>query len=189
MKCGDHYSPSPSTLIDILRWASENREAAEKTAEEAKCLNETGKREFEYYMFKAAYKPDEALRRAFEIQLENRARRSLLSKAIACAKRGGYTLKMPNGLECRITRDGDYYVFLLKPGGVDVKVLHSGRLLGEALNSLSRFSTFSSGKYGIKAIIIDGKRYSRREKTGRIILEAIRRNINPYICMTVEGSD
>jgi len=88
MKCGDHYSPSPSTLIDILRWASENREAAEKTAEGAERLNETGKREFEYYMFKVTYKPDEALRRAFEIELENRARRSLLSKAIAHAKKG-----------------------------------------------------------------------------------------------------
>ena len=88
MKCGDYYSPSPSTLIDILRWASENREAAEATAEGAEHLNETGKREFEYYMFKAVYKPDEALRRAFEIELENRARRSLLSKAIAHAKKG-----------------------------------------------------------------------------------------------------
>jgi len=189
MKCGDYYSPSPSTLIDILRWASENREAAEKTAEGAERLNETGKREFEYYMFKAAYKPDEALRRAFEIELENRARRSLLSKVIAHAKRGGYTLKLPNGLECKITCDGDYYVFRFKPGGVDVKVLHSGRLLGEALNSLRHFSTFSSGKYGIKAIILDGKRYSRREKTGNVILEAIRRNVNPYVYMTVEGSE
>jgi len=187
MECGDYYSPSPSTLIDILGWASENREAAEETAEEAKRLNEAGKREFEYYMFKVAYKPDEALKRAFEIQMEKRARRSLLSKAIAHAKRGGYTLKMPNGLECRITRGGDYYVFKFKPGGVDVKVLHSGRLLGEALNSLSRFSTFSSGKYGIRAIILDGKSYSWRERTGNVILEAIQRNVNPYVYMTVEG--
>ena len=189
MKCGDHYSPSPSTLIDILRWASENRETAEATAEGAERLNETGKREFEYYMFKASYKPDEALKRAFEMQLEDRARRSLLSKAIAHAKRDGYILKLPNGLECKMTYDGDYYVFQFWPGGVDVKILHNGDFLGEALNSLSRFSTFSSGMYGIEAIIIDGKRYSRRGKTGRIILEAIRRNINPYIYMTVEGNE
>ena len=128
MKCGDYYSPSPSTLIDILRWASENREAAEKTAEEARRLNETGRREFEYYVFNLTYKPDETLERALEMQWENRTRRSLLSKAIAHAKRGGYTLKMSNSLECKITRDGDYYIFKFKPGGVDVTVLHSGQL-------------------------------------------------------------
>ena len=187
MKCGEFHSSFPSTIVEILKWASENREAAEKVAEEVKRLNEAGRREFEYYMLKIAYKPDEALEKAFEIQMERRARRSLLSKAIAHAKRGGYSLKMSNGLECKITYSNENYIFSVKPGGVDVKVLHSGRLLGEALNSLSQFSTFSSGKYGIRAIILDGKSYSWREKTGNVILEAIQRNVNPYVYMTVEG--
>ena len=189
MKCGEFHSSFPSTIVKILKWASENREAAEKVAEEVKRLNEAGRREFEYYMLKIAYKPDEALEKAFEIQMERRARRSLLSKAIAHAKRGGYSLKMPNGLECKITYNDENYIFSVKPGGVNVEIHHSGWYLGEALISLSRFSTFSSGKYGIKRIILDGKRYSWREKMGEAILEAIRRNVNPYVYITVEGGE
>ena len=189
MKCGGRYSSSPSTIINILKWASENREAAEKIAEEAKRFNETGRREFEYCLLRLSYKPDEALKRALEIQMERRAMRSLLSKAITHAKRGGFTLKMANGLECRITYERGRYIFLFKPGGVNVKVIHNGRFLGETLSSLSRLSTFSSGKYGIEAIILDGKKYSRWEKRETTILEAIKKNINPYVYMTVKGND
>jgi len=189
MKCGEFHSSFPSTIVEILKWASENREAAEKVAEEVKRLNEAGRREFEYYMLKIAYKQDEALEKAFEIQMERRARRSLLSKAIAHAKRGGYDLKMSNGLECKITYSNENYIFSVKPGGVNVEIHHSGWYLGEALISLSRFSTFSSGKFGIKRIILDGKSYSWREKTGNVILEAIQRNVNPYVYMTVEGGE
>ena len=186
-KCGDYSHPSTSTIIEVLEWASENSEAAGRVAEEAERLNETGRRAFEKYMFWLSYKPDKALEKAFELQEENRARRSLLTKVIAHAKRGGYILKMPNGLECRITRDGDHYAFRFKMGGADVTVLHSGRFIGEALNGLSRFSTFSSGKYGIRAIILDGKNYSWKGKAGNAILEAIQRNINPYVYMAIEG--
>ena len=189
MSGGGYYQPSPSTIIEVLEWASKNREAAERVAEEVERLNETGRRAFEEHMYCLSYKPDEALEKAVELQEENRARRSLLSKVISQAKRGGYTLNMSNGLECKITHDGDYYVFKFKPGGADVTVLHSGHFLSEALNSLNRFSTFSSGMYGIRAIILDGKNYSWRGKTGNAILEAIQRNVNPYVYMTVEGNE
>ena len=188
-KCGEYCSSSPSTIIDILKWASENREMAEKIAEEAKRFNETGRREFEYCLLRLAYKPDEALKKALETQMEKRAMRSLLSKAIAHARRGGFTLKMANGLECRITCEDGRYVFLFKPGGVNVKIIHDGRFLGEALSSLKHFSTFSSGKYGIEAIILDGKKYSRWEKRGTLILEAIKNNVNPYVYTAVEGNE
>jgi len=185
-KCGGFYQPTPSKLIDILKWASENREAAGKVAEEVKCLNKRGRRDFEEYMFWLSYKPDKALEKAFEMQEENRKRRSVLSKVIARAKGGGCVLKMPNGLECKITREGKYYAFKFNVGGAEIVIFHSRNFLSETLTSLKTIATFSSGSYGIREIILDGKKYSWRDKTGRAILEAIQKNINPYIYMTIK---
>lgn len=188
MRSGDYYSPSPSTLVDILAWASENKDAAEKVVEEVKKLNETGRREFEYNMFKLSCKPDEAVKKALEIQRERRVRRSLMSKVAARVRKGCYTLKLANGLKCKITaHDGDY-VFEFNLSGANVKIIHNGRFIEETLVSLSRFSTFSSGIYGIKRIILDGKEHHPWERVGETVLEAIRRNTNPYIYMVVENS-
>jgi len=186
MKCGEHYSPSPSTLIDVLRWASENREAAEKIAEKARGLNKTGRRTFEEYMFWLSYRPDEALERAIKLQEENRERRSLLSKIIAHARKGGYRLKMPNDCECEIRHDGNHYVFKFTPGGVEVQVYHNGRCLAETVKSLKETGEFSYGVYGISGIVLDEKMYLRVDEAGKNILEAIKENVNPYVRMVVK---
>jgi len=124
---GKYSSPSSSTLIDVLEWASKNPSSATRVVEEVRKLKATGKDEFTSALFGWKYKPDTALKRATWRQEERRKRRSLLFKLIINAKKNGYRFETAGGAECVVKKSNDYlapYVFKFNVDGVETLVYH-----------------------------------------------------------------
>ena len=168
----------PRCVIGALEWAAENPEKARKVAEGFSRLSYLGRKEFETCM-RIGHDPDYALKSAEERQAGASKMRSLLGKALAEARRGGYRFRMPNGVECAVKYKAGRYELTFNPGGAEVKLIReSGRHLSYTLTDLleGRVSL-----YGIYTIIYKGKAYYAYSSQGKVILKAIEENVSPEV--------
>ncbi|MCS7114094.1 MAG: hypothetical protein N0A00_01580 [Candidatus Bathyarchaeota archaeon] len=94
----------PGNVVDWLEWASKNPEEAKRLAETYGRLSWCGRHKFAVCLW-CGESPDYAIKSAVEEDEKHRSKRSILSKAIINAKKGGYRFTMPNGVECTVVRD------------------------------------------------------------------------------------
>jgi len=168
----------PERVIDALEWAAENPEKARKVAEGFSRLGYLGRKEFETCIW-LGYDPDYALKSAEGRQADASKKRSLLGKALAEARRGGYRFRMPNGVECTVKYKEERYELTFNPGGAEVKLIRkSGRDLSYALAELSEGH---ASRHGIGAIIYKGKAYYVGSSQAEAVLKAIEENVSPEV--------
>jgi len=168
----------PEHILNALKWAAKNPEKAKRVAEGFRKLSPLGKKEFEYYI-RLGYNPEDALESAEERQTEAHKRRSTLGKILAGARRGGYRLKMPNGVECIVKHDGNHYKFTFNPGGAEVTLIReSGRHLSYILAELSEGRV---SQYWFGVVIYKERAYNSRSRQAETVLKAIEENVSPEV--------
>jgi hypothetical protein len=168
----------PEHVIGALEWAAENPEKARKVAEGFSRLGYLGRKEFEKGIW-LGHDPDYALKSAEERQAGASKMRSLLGKALAEARRGGYRFRMPNGVECAVKYREGCYELTFNPGGAEVKLIReSGRHLSYTLTDLLEGRV---SPHRIDAIIYKGKAYYAYSSQGKVILKAIEENVSPEV--------
>ena len=168
----------PEHIIGALEWAAENPEKARKVAESFSRLGYLGRREFETCIW-LGNDPDYALKLAEGRQADASKKRSLLGKALAEARRGGYRFRMPNGVECTMKYGEGHYELTFNPGGAEVKLIReSGRDLSYTLTELLE-GRVSACKIGV--IIYKGKAYYAGSSQAEAVLKATEENVSPEV--------
>jgi len=168
----------PEHVIDALEWAAENPEKARKVAEGFSRLGYLGRKEFETCIW-VGHDPDYALKLAEERQADASKKRSLLGKALAEARRGGYRFRMPNGVECTVKYRAGHYELTFNPGGAEVKLIReSGRDLSYTLAELLEGHV---SRYMIPVVIYKGKAYYAGSSQAEAVLKAIEENVSPEV--------
>jgi len=168
----------PRCVIGALEWATKNPEKARKVAEGFSRLGYLGRKEFETCIW-LGNDPDYALKSAEERQADASKIRSLLGKALAEARRGGYRFRMPNGVECTVKYREGCYELTFNPGGAEVKLVReSNRHLSYTLTELLEGRV---SPYKIDAIIYKGKAYHAYSSQGKVVLKAIEENVSPEV--------
>jgi hypothetical protein len=175
----------PEKVINTLKWSSENPADAKRLAERYDKLGYYGRREFETSIL-CGNNPDYAMESAEKYQAEVRECRSLLGKVIAGAKKGGYKLALPNGVECIARRSEDYYEFDFFSGGAKVTLVRRWRRRGCNFKYLLEgIMKGSINAYMIDTIFYNGKGYHPTSKIACILIEAIQQNTRPEIAAAV----
>ncbi len=169
----------PRHVIEWLEWASDNPEEARCLVETYRGLGRSGRHEFAVSLL-CGTSPDCAIKSALEDDESHRSKRSLISKAIADAKKGGYKFTMPNGVECTVVKDGDVYWF--KFAGGEAGVLYGRRGLYYAIDAWKNGST---SVYDIISVFYKGKFYEPFTDVGKTIIEAMVENEKPEVLAAV----
>jgi hypothetical protein len=173
---------SPHYIMNALKWASDNPDEAIRVAESWKKLGGNGKREFQTCL-SVGYDPPLALKNAEEYEARQHGNFSLLGKAIANAKKGGYRFTLPNGVECIVkVKDGDYW-FTFNPAGENVSLVYRGHNLLMIIQSVKKGNISS---YGLQMVVYQGKGYSPHMSTTTTILKAIEENVSPKVLAVVD---
>jgi len=168
---------STETVVDLLQWASQNKQAKE-VVDGFKQLNTVAKREFCFYLLRYKYTPEQALKAAKNFQEQNRKDRSLISKIVARAQEG-YPFTMPNGVKCVIRKDKRSYDLEFTVQGIKVTIVYLSLKLKHAMESLQ---TNCVPTYRLYKIIIDNQTFlGTSGQINQKILEAITKNISPYL--------
>lgn len=166
---------APATVLEWLKWASENPDEAKRIAEVYWKLSRVGRSEFET-CFMIGNSPVDAAENALEVDREYRADRSLLSKVIAGVRRGGYHINMPNGAKCTIMREEKKYLFRFEAAGETIDVLYHRNFLKEAAKSLLlKGKVYDRGIYEVR---YRGKRYHYED---HVFIRAIEENVKPEV--------
>lgn len=173
----------PGNVVDWLEWASRNPEDAKRLAEAYRGLGRSGRHRLAVALWHGE-SPDHAIKSAIEDDAECKKKRSLLSRAIANAKKDGYRFTMPNGVECTVVRDKgeDAYWFHFKVVGEEIGILYSRRGLLYALESWG--SGFAS-EYKIEAVSYKGELYMPYTDIAKTLIRAAEENMKPEILATV----
>jgi hypothetical protein len=173
---------SPHYIMDALKWASDNPDEAIRVVESWKKLRENGKREFQLFLL-CGYDPPQTLKYAEEYEARQHENFSLLGKAVANAKKDGYRVTLPNGVECIVkAKDGDYW-FMFNPAGEEVSLVYHGHNLLMTIQSVKKGNI---GSYGLQMVVYQGKGYSPRTSTANTILKAIEENVSPKVLAVVD---
>ncbi len=176
---------APECVIRALEWAANNPERAKDVAERYRRLKFTGRKCFEDEVCHGL-DPDKAMERAEQRQMEVSKERSILVKALAASRKGGYTFKMPNGVECTMKYKDDRYELTFKPGGAEVTFLTLGRrrlsrmLLG--LMDGDPFAVLSGARF----ILYKGKEFPVWSNVANAVLKAIKENVAPEVIAVVD---
>lgn len=173
-----------SRIIRALKWATENPEMAREVVERYSRLRFIGRKRFKECICHGC-DPDKAIELAEQRQMEASRERSLLSKVLAASRKGGYALKMPNGVWCTIKcRNGDYEL-TFNPGGAEVTILRSGsRDMNWTLKCLVEDGHVAP--HGIGAVIYKGKAYPPRSRQATMIIRAIEENVAPEVVAALD---
>ena len=172
---------SPRRIIKWLEWASQNPNEAKHIAEAYKRLGRSGRHEFVICLL-IGNTPDHALESAVDEDSEYRKKRSVLSKLIADAKKGGFKFRLPNGVECTVKRDDEEYRFNFTVAGEEISVIHSKRGL---LYALEMWMKGEAPRHCEETIIYKGKIYGSLSNIGLILLKAIEENMKPEVLLAV----
>jgi hypothetical protein len=173
---------SPHCIMDALKWASENPDEAIRVAESWRRLRGNSKREFQLFL-SCGYVPPLALKNAEEYEVRQHKKFSLLGKAIANAKKGGYRLTLPNGVECIVkVKDGDYW-FNFNVAGETISLVYWPNGL---LNAVESVKNGYPSKYKLSMILYQGKSYRVSLATAEILLKAIEENVSPKVLAVVD---
>lgn len=174
----------PRNVVDWLEWASRNPEDAKRLAEAYRGLGRSGRHEFAVALLRGE-SPDRAIESAVEDDAECRKKRSLLSKVIADAKKGGYRFTTPNGVECIVVRDrsDEGYWFNFKVEGEEIGILYGRRSL---LCALELWGSGSAYKHRIKAVLYKDKLYSPYADIAKAIIRAVEENMKPEVLTAVD---
>ncbi len=176
-------SVGPDHVIKALKWASDSPEKAAQIVEGWRKLRSNGMKEFQGWL-SLGLGPDRALECAEKFEVEQYEQLSFLRKVIARAKKGGYTFTSPNGVECTIDRRGEgEYWFNFNLGGEEVYLVYSGTMLSYVIKAIKGgwIST-----HGLIMIVYNDKGYEADSTTGRKILKAVERNLNPKVLAVVD---
>jgi hypothetical protein len=168
---------SAETVVDLLQWASQNKQAKE-VVDGFRRLNTVAKREFCFYLLRYKYTPEQALNAAKNFQEQNRKDRSLISKIVARVQEG-YPFTMPNGVQCVIRRDKQSYALEFTVQGIKVTVVYLSLKLKHAMESLQANCVPT---YRLYKIIIDNQTFlGTSGQINKKIVEAITKNVSPYL--------
>lgn len=173
----------PGSVINWLEWASRNPEEAKRLAEAYRGLGWSGRHELATALW-CGESPDHAIKSAIKYDKEYRKKRSLLSRAIANAKKDGYRFTMPNGVECTVVRDKgkDAYWFNFKVAGEEIGILYGHRGLLYALES---WGSGYASKYNIEVVFYKDKFYAPYTDIAKTLVRAVEENMKPEVLATV----
>jgi len=183
--CSFSNLTNTAIVVKLLKWASENPKKANEIMNAFAKLNTTSKRDFSLRLLNVGLAPDEALERAIKWQEEQRERRSMLGKVLATVRKGEeYHYVLPNGVHCRIAKRDDEYFFTFSVCGKNVVVVyHKHFQLGTALDELKHNWVYHSRMIEVR---FDGKTYVPYSNATKKILEAVSKNVDPYVHVVVE---
>ena len=180
---------SVSTVIAILKWASENPSESAKLIGAVKGLNITSRKEFSHMLLHLSYRPNEALASAIRGQRERYNQHHLLGKILAqLRKNKAYHYRMPRGTHCTITKMPDEkYLFIFTTNGKEVKITYARHFaLGAAVTLLTQNI---APTLHMEELRFDGKIFRPYAENTKKILEAISSNIDPNVYAVLDDKE
>jgi hypothetical protein len=173
-----------SVAVALIKWAAANPKEATRIAEEYHKLGRNAKSHFRHEIFwNSFHDPVDAMRRAWDIQAEQHEKRRQLSKALADIRGEGCVVTMPNGISCKITKAGNEYASELVVANVKVTVITKGVGIAKYLEKLREGKFYAPC---LKKVILDNQTFNAYGRQGEAILDAVEKNLNPYIHAVID---
>ena len=173
---------APRVVLEALKWASENPDRTQELVEDWRKMRSRGKSEFQWRLSIGNINPAEALDYAMKYEARKREEASLLNKVRSEAKKEGYTLSLPNGVQCRIQHKEGEYWFIFNVASEEVILFYS-RVTYDAFEEASKYSQICT-RY-LHSIVYKDKVYEVSSQTGKALLRAIEQNIHPNIAALI----
>ena len=167
------------TVATLMKWASANPQEAIKIVDEYYRLGRNAKSRFRLNVFSYDKNPVEAVKEAWKLQAKQHKQRKILSKALAEIRGQGHVITMPNGVQCRITKRNELYSSEFIVQNVKVIVTTSGSGIATYLNELKERGEFYSPC--LEEVTIGNQTFMAYDKRVKKILDAIKKNVNPYV--------
>jgi hypothetical protein len=171
----------PGRIFELLRWASENPSEAARVVEGYGKLKSSSQKEFQWSI-SIGNEPDQALEYAEHWEKRRYEQISLLRKVIAKAKKDGYTLKMPNGVQCTIQHKEGEYRFIFNTAGEEIILFYS-HITCDAVEDAKKYGRISTRN--LYTIVYSDKVYDSNSQTGRAFVQAIEQNLNPKVAVVI----
>jgi hypothetical protein len=165
--------------VKLIKWASANPDKIEKFMKLSGDLNGIGRRRLKYHIFRS--NPIEELEEILKEQRESSETTSIYMKILHAAKKDGYSFITKPGVKGFLKKECDEFHFTFDVQGVKVEFI-SDSITPNGLRSIIEAGDFGT-EFG--DLLLEGVNIPLYDPRGKLVLEAIKRNISPYIVLAI----